>query len=397
MRRACLLLLASCGFKGPAAKLDPDANPTTDAATDAATDTAVDAAIDAILDPTRTCWTAVPFGFDIAACATGLRDRIDITANVSLDTITGISDSPDVTCAALDTTKVCALVAQTIHLHPGVTFSARGARPLALLAHSIQIDGTLDIASHLRGQIGPGGATDLCNATAADAKGAGGGAGGTYSGDGGNGGEQGGASGTAGQHGDSTSTQFLRAGCSGGRGGDGTTTGGPRIGGGAGGGAVWIAIDAGTLIIGPAATINASGAGGLGGIAGVVRGGSGGGSGGHIVLQAPTIQLAAAARIFANGGGGGGGSQGAAAGRDGGDPTGPTTGGSGGSGGPPGAATPPGGGGTGYPDPDPDGADGESSTTLGGGGGGGGGGPGVIHVYSNTSISSPNISPPPTT
>jgi hypothetical protein len=392
MRRACLLLLASCGFKGPAAKqVDPDANPTADAGAD--TGVAIDAAIDATLDPNQVCWNAKPFGFDVAACATGLRDRIDITANVSLDTVTGISNASDVTCDAIDTDKLCAVVARTIHLRPGATFSARGARPLALLAHSIQIDGTLDIASHLRGQIGPGGGTDLCNGTAADAKGAGGGAGGTYSGAGGNGGEQGGASGTAGQHGSSTSTQFLRAGCSGGRGGDGTPTGGPRVGGGAGGGAIWIAIDAGTLIIGPAATINASGAGGLGGIAGV-HGGSGGGSGGHIVLQSPTIQLDANAKIFANGGGGGGGSQGAAAGRDGGDPSTPTSGGSGGSGGPLGAATSPGGGGTGYPDPDPDGADGES-TVPGGGGGGGGGGPGVIHIYSNTQISSPNISPPP--
>jgi len=392
MRLACLLLIASCGFKGPTAKqVDTDATPVPDAALDASSDTDIDAPV----IPVAACWTAKPFDFDAAACASSPRDRIDITGEVVFDTTPpGTSTPPGITCADLDNNKICALAANSIRISPGATLSAHGTRPLALLAHSIQIEGTLDIASHIRGQNGPGAGSDLCNSSGADANRAGGGAGGTYSGDGGNGGEQGGATGTAGQHGSSTSTQLLRAGCSGGRGGDGTLTGGPHGGGGIGGGALWLAIDVGTLVLGPNAVINASGASGLGGPAGV-HGGYGGGSGGLIVLQAPTIQLNSTAKLFANGGGGGGGSQGAAAGRDGTDSTGPTTGGVGGTGGPPGAATPPGGGGTGYPDPEPDGAAGES-TAPGGGGGGGGGGQGVIHVFSNTSISSPNISPPPT-
>jgi hypothetical protein len=385
MRRACVILLASCGFTGPIAKqVDPDANPA--ANPDAKPDTNPDPDLQAA------CWTHSS-GFTAAACVPALRARIDVTANLSVDTDSTTASPSDVACATLDNATLCALAAGSIHINTGVTLSAHGSRPLALLAHSIDIEGTLDLASHLHGQRGPGAPPGACNGRL-DATVAGGGAGGTYSSDGGDGGEQGGATGTAGIHGNSISSTFLRGGCDGGRGGNGMPDGGPPSpDGGPGGGGVWIAVDTGTLTVGPGATVNASGAGGTGGAAGV-HGGSGGGSGGLIVLQAPTIVFNPTAKIFANGGHGGGGSQGGSAGSDGTDPPGPTSGGSGGAGGSPSAATPPGGGGAGYPDPSPSGANGDN-TTPGGGGGGGGGGPGVILVYSSTSLGGPNVSPPP--
>src|SRR5262245_46911392 len=140
MRRACLLLLASCGFKGPTAnQVDPDANQNTDAGvTDGAVDAGVDAKVDASVDPMAACWSAKRFGFDAAACASSPRDRIDISGEVFLDTVTGVSTPPGLTCADLDTDMMCALAAKTIRITAGAKLAVHGARPLALLAHSIQ-------------------------------------------------------------------------------------------------------------------------------------------------------------------------------------------------------------------------------------------------------------------
>lgn len=197
---------------------------------------------------------------------------------------------------------------------------------------------------------------------------------------------------TGGAVGNAISLLELRGGCDGGRGGDGSTTGGLPGVGGAGGGAVWISTDMGTLVIGTGAKINASGAGGARGLGstGPDDGGAGGGSGGLIVSQAPAIILDPSAQIFANGGGGGGGAEAGKSGHDGSDPTGPSSGGGGGQGG-----SAAGLGGIGYfaLGVGLDGVDGDPAVH--GGGGGGGGGAGAIRVASSTTISGTNVSPPP--
>src|SRR5882724_8198779 len=124
MRRAWVVLLASCGFKGPVAKqVDPDAN--LDPAGDAAVDTNPDT------DPQAACWSHAD-AFIASACTTDLRDRIDVTGNVNIDTDGGTSNSPDVRCATIDNPSICAIAARTIHINSSVILSAHGSRPLAL-------------------------------------------------------------------------------------------------------------------------------------------------------------------------------------------------------------------------------------------------------------------------
>ncbi|HSS02144.1 MAG TPA: hypothetical protein VLM79_34030, partial [Kofleriaceae bacterium] len=70
-----------------------------------------------------------------------LRDRIDVTGNVRLDTDVGTSGTSDVRCATIDNPAICAIAARTIRINSGAVLSAHGNRPLALLAHSIEILG----------------------------------------------------------------------------------------------------------------------------------------------------------------------------------------------------------------------------------------------------------------
>jgi hypothetical protein len=345
------------------------------------------------------CWKIMDTSveFHVSACVIDLVETIDVTASVSLDTDAGTSNPPGFTCAPLTDSgtksdNVCALAASTITIQPGVTFSAHGAKPLALLGHSIDIEGTVDVASHIGGQRGAGAAPRFCSPGPA-ATAAGGGAGGTINGLGGKGGNQGGSSGSGAPLGNSITASLFRGGCDGGRGGDGSPNGGPAATGGAGGGALWIATDTGTLKMGGGATINASGAGGAGGTANN-HGGFGGGSGGVIVLQAPSILLDPSATLFANGGHGGGGALGTNPGSAGTDAAGPNSGGTGGEGGMIGVATG-GAGGAGYPGRTNDGADGDGP--LQGGGGGGGGAEGAILAAPGTTINASNkLSPTPT-
>jgi hypothetical protein len=133
--------------------------------------------------------------------------------------------------------------------------------------------------------------------TVADAtKGGGGGGYGAVGGIGGNHG--GGTGGTAGTVAGSAAINPLAGGLGGGSSGS--------FGGG-GGGAVQLAAE-GTLTI--SGTINAGGCGGSAGDA--THGGAGGGSGGAILVESPTVHVAAAAILAANGGGGGGGGDAAA-------------------------------------------------------------------------------------
>jgi hypothetical protein len=347
---------------------------------------------------TPTCWTISSTNFPLSACTAAVVPRIDVTANVSIDTDSNVVPASGLGCAPLTSTSVpmCALAAGSITIAAGVTLSAHGNRPLALLGHAITINGTIDVASHIMGgQRGPASPAAGCNPGAL-ANNSGGGAGGGYGTQGGRGGEEGGNTGppTGGLQGNTVGAVPLRGGCDGGRGGDASTSGGPNRAGGAGGGAVWIALDTGTLVIGSPARINASGASGGRGIGSAVKeqGGDGGGSGGLIVLQAPAILLDATAQIFANGGHGGGGSEAGVSGHDGTDATGPTSGGSGGDSG---TSATVGSGGAGYPASGAslNGANGDPAVN--GGGGGGGGGAGEILVASSTTLTGANVSPPP--
>jgi len=386
MHRACIALLAGCGFQSSAGTGDPG-------------DPMVDAMVDAPGSGAKpvACWkiTDTVTSFRVSACPTALINSIVVMMDVSVDTDLGKPNPPGLSCAPLSAgdDNICVLAANSITIEQGNTLLAHGTRPLALLGHSITINGTVDVASHIvGGQRGPASNLTGCNPGTA-ANNAGGGAGGTFVGQGGKGGEEGGSPiTTGGAVGNTIGFTRLRGGCDGGRNGTGQSNGGPAMVGGAGGGAVWIASDMGTLVIGSGAKINASGASGAGGAgsAAVDSGGYGGGSGGLIVLQAPTITLDASAQIFANGGHGGGGAQSAMSGHNGIDPTGAASIGGGGDGGKTAAV---GAGGSGYPASAAtlNGANGDAPTHS--GGGGGGGGAGAIRVIFNTTLSG-QVSPP---
>jgi hypothetical protein len=364
----------------------------------------VDGSADA--DLTKPCWTISTTNpaFNVSACASApLADMTEVSSNVSIDTDTGISTPAGFGCVPLASGGVCALFARSIVIRAGKTLSAHGTKPLALLGHDIDVEGVIDVASHSTGGLqakGPAAERAGCN-TQTLATGNGGGPGGTYdsqqvdgSDQGGDGGDSGGVGSKGGNASGSITVGSLLGGCAGG-----PSSGGPVVAdttvGSHGGGAVWIAVDTGTLVIGSGAVINASGAGGTRGAAvSATRGGYGGGSGGLIVLQAPTITQASNAQIFANGGGGGGGAAGATAGAPGGDPTDPAVGVGGGNGAMSGGDHG-GNGGQGFPAMPKGNNKGSAGDTTMAGGGGGGGGIGAIRVRSNTTIMGANVSPMP--
>jgi len=198
---------------------------------------------------------------------------------------------------------MCVVAADRIAINVGVTVVVSGSRPLVLLAGtSLQIAGTLDVASHHAGPRGPG-TNGMCaspgGGASATSGGGGGGAGGMGT-RGGNGGA--GTTGFAMGGGGSPvrTPSFLDAGCRGGPGGDG---GAGEDGGvaGEGGGAVYLLAPMLQLD----GVINASGGGGGGGDPNA--GGGGGGSGGMIVIHASTLVATPTSTLLANGGGGGGG------------------------------------------------------------------------------------------
>jgi len=398
MQRVLLVLLAGCGFQSPAS----GGGSMVDASTSDTSSS--DAGVSA-----SGCWTISTSNpvFHVSACVTpaGIADTTDVSSNTSIDTDTGISTPLGLGCVPLLSGDVCALVAKSIVIKQGITLSAHGTKPLALLGHDIDVEGTIDVASHITGGLqakGPAAdRTDCSNPTLA--KGNGGGPGGTYdsqhsdgSDEGGDGGDSGGIGSTGGKAGGSITVDSLLGGCAGG-----PSSGGPAIAGDTigshGGGAVWIAADTGTLVLGSKATINASGAGGAGGKAvSANRGGYGGGSGGLIVLQAPMITQSDNAKIFANGGGGGGGSAGGGPevpGNPGSDPLDP--GGAGGGTGATSGGDQGGGGGQGFPAASLTAKNGGLGNSTAAGGGGGGGGGGAIRVLSNSPVMGSNVSPVP--
>lgn len=184
------------------------------------------------------------------------------------------------------------------------SLNVTGPRPLVVVAHDqITVTALLDVASHrATAAVGAGSGPTDCQPfgrNAADAPAGGGGAGGSFMFPGGDGGtgdgvnHQGGLAPSS----DVGAPSRLRGGCPGQPGG-----GGKPNDGGAGGGAVYL-VSAGTIAV--SGTIDASGAGGVGGDA--QDGGGGGGSGGMIVLYGAQVTTASTTLLIADGGGGGGG------------------------------------------------------------------------------------------
>jgi len=369
------------------------------ASADAPTDVALDARPGAPEDgpgvpedgpETSACVSVTYMALNVSVCPLTQLPQIEIMANTSLDTDAGTSIPPGLGCVPLSaaSTNVCALAASSIMIASGVTLSAHGSRPLALIGDLIDVEGTIDVASHIAGQQGAASDGPGCN-PGTRATGNGGGQGGTFAVSGGAGGDvDGSTTDKGGLIGPTIGVASLRGGCPGG-----PNSGGPI--GGHGGGAVWLAADdGGVLFLGSAAVINASGAGGVGGATTAGnRGGYGGGSGGMILVQAPNLIAAPSSQLFADGGGGGGGGFALAAGGAGVDPARAGVGGVGGAA----ASSTTGAGGIGFPAAEAQ-RKGHNATATplgGGGGGGGGGGAGAIWIDAQDVTGGPIISPPP--
>ncbi|HEY3807062.1 MAG TPA: hypothetical protein VGL61_30880 [Kofleriaceae bacterium] len=308
---------------------------------------------------------------------------LEVSGDTSLKTDDGTTMPPNaaIACAPMkagSTPAVCALYATSIKIDLDVTLSSFGGKPLVLLAtQSIDIEGTLDVASHIGGQVGAGSPHAGCSAGTKPGT-AGGGQGGSYGTAGGAGGDADGASGTGGVAGSMLAIDALAGGCPGANG----DMGGM---GGAGGGATFLATP--MLVVGDGGAIDASGASGAGAPSGK-HGGGGGGAGGLVAITVGTLYLVGDAQVFANGGHGGGGSSQPTAGGDGSDPTNAASGGGSGSAGD--------NGGNGGSGADRDAAaTGMAATGGNDGGGGGGGGAGALYIRPASPTNTANVSPSP--
>ncbi len=329
----------------------------------------------------------------LEVCIDGpLAERLDVPPDIDTEDLPPVCTQIVMQEDALRT-EVCALIARRIDITSAVVI--HGRRPIAFVAlDTLTVTSDLD-GSSKRGRVdGPAGNAGGCDVASMDGSpsdtGGGGAAGGTFASKGGHGGATSGGAGGAEEP--ELPIGILRAGCNGGRGGKGVSTGlgGP---GGASGGAIYLIAGNAIRVTG---RINASGAAGAGGIrvsSGGGGGGGGGGSGGLIGLDAPTVMLGAASRLVANGGGGGGGG-GTTGGGDGGEPN--VIGGSppfGALGGLAGGVFASGGGGGGTSASLAGGSGG--NTTAGGGAGGGGGGVGFVLIYTGQLLDGgAQISPP---
>jgi hypothetical protein len=293
---------------------------------------------------------------------------IQLTASLGGDTTT----SP----LCMQMTGACVVAASHVTIDAGVTATVTGANPLVILgAASIDISGTLDVASHRNGSRGPGANPADCPLAPASTN-ATGGPGGSFGGRGGKGGDALFSTGAA--SGPAIVPTMLRGGC---QGSPGNPGGGEA---GAGGGVVYLMSGGQISITG---IVDASGAGGGGGGGGTSgRGGGGGGAGGMIGLDAPTVMIGSTAQLFANGGGGGEAGDFINIGNNGADPSAPGTPAAGGAG----ASVSGGDGGNGAAGATLTGGDGQSENQ----GGGGGGGAGVILVFPKQMVGG-SISPPP--
>ncbi|HUQ05795.1 MAG TPA: hypothetical protein VM261_25010 [Kofleriaceae bacterium] len=311
---------------------------------------------------------------------------LEVSADATIDT-TALSISDVMLPAGVELVAVAQdaggpelaiLRVRKLRILGGVTITARGSRPLVVLADIITIDGVLDAGAR-RERPGAGGAPPQMGVGhGADGSRDGlyadsGGGGGGFGQPGAKGGDSAGAGGGSGgdAHGDQVLSQL-----GGGSGGGGASTGGCDFTSpGAGGGALQLYART-AITIGVTGVINAGGGGGSGGKSCALQylAGTGGGSGGAIFLQAPTITSAGV--IAANGGAGGGGASGddGGAGQDGTATTARATGGI--SGGDTYGAT----GGRGSARVG-DASVGENGPSLGNAGGGGGGGGRIVFAY----------------
>ncbi len=323
-------------------------------------------------------------------CAATMPSTPVALATTSLNTTTATLCDPAADFTSSTQPDVCVITATNITITGIVT--VQGARPLVLFATgaiTIGSGAVLDVGSHRLTGVGPGAPSAGCNAFAvtpgASANGGGGGAGGSFMSIGGNGGVGGkdlAAAGVAAPVSQMPAT--LRGGCNGQTGGAALLAGGAA---GPGGGAVFLV--ASTISV--TGSINASGAGGLGGSQDA-GGAGGGGSGGMIVLHATSFAGSGGGKLAANGGGGGGGA-GSTMGQPGSDGsvttlTVPAAGGNGGAGnGCSGTAT--GGAGFAATVPATKGTDGPASGECGGAGGGAGAG----YIRANAAITGATVSP----
>lgn len=285
-------------------------------------------------------------------------------------------------CAPLLTSSqdLCVVAAQSIMIASGAVIRVTGSRPLVLFSPtSIEIAGTLDVASHLGAPASSGPAENpmVCGATQAGAV-QGGGAGGSFGTAGGDGGRGVAQNSLPGQARPAFTTNSFHGGCRGGLGANADLNVGAAYGGGA------LAMFADTVKV--TGTINASGMAGHGGAAGS-SGGNGGATGGMIVVSAPMITVQYPGQVFAVGGGGGGGASNAAAGLDGNEAASYSGGVPGGQGG-----NNAGDGGNAFPFVD----SGQPGSGLNGaGGGGGGGGVGEIMLFTSSTFLGSRIAPTP--
>lgn len=350
----CFVGLSACGFEGSEGRL-PSAE--MDAGVDAP------ACTPALVD---VCALAAPSESFIVSGA----KEIDTDLEPSCKTMMQ-AGGPD----------LCLLYFDEITIEGTGALSARGSRPLALVAKGIMtVAGTIDVSSK-RGAPTPtrgaGSAPSAgCVAGTAPTSANGGGAGGTLGTSGGNGGNGTNSSvgGIAGN--ELSALSVVRGGCDGQEGGIGTLAPGGAAG--PGGGAVYLA--AASLIV--SGKVLAGGGGGSGG--GAYDGGGGGGSGGVIVLQSSAT--VATGQLIATGGGGGEGSFNLALGANGADAT---------------TATPAEGGSAGGAGNGGAGATEEvgvaGSPSGAGGGGGGGGGTGfIVLIGAAPSTQGATIVPPAT-
>jgi hypothetical protein len=368
-------LLAGCGFYPHETSTDGPAGADDALATADVSPPLLDAMLGA-------CITVAELGVSLCPM-TPAGPALEISGDTSLKTDDGTTmpANPAIACAPMmpgSTPAVCALFATSIKIDLDVTLSSFGGKPLVLLAtDSIDIEGTLDVASHLGGSAGAGSPHAACSA-GTNPKTAGGGQGGSYGTVGGSGGDADGAPSSGGVAGTTLAIDMLAGGCPGANGDAGGT-------GGAGGGATFLATP--MLVVGDGGAIDASGASGAGAPSGK-HGGGGGGAGGLVAISVGTLYLVGNAQIFANGGHGGGGSSQATAGSDGSDPTNAASGGGSGSG-----ADTGGSGGAGA-DRNPAAA-GMAATGGNDGGGGGGGGAGALYIRPTVLTNTTNVSPPP--
>jgi hypothetical protein len=371
MRFLAVLLLVASGCKFHPGRYIDDGAVADDARRDGPGDGDVDSAM-ATVDADN-CYRVAALSTTI--CLAGpLTGAIDVITDATVDTDETGTGQTDCKALAAGSSSICALTGNTFRIGPGATLDAEGDLPLVIIATTIQIEGTLDVASHRGAGTGPAANSTPCPNMAA-ATGVGGGFGGTFGGVGGDGGDEDGTN-NGGTAGTMPAVTTLRGGCRGGAGGGGNS-------GADSGGAVLLI--ASSITLGTLGTINASGAGGQGGDSGR-EGGSGGGSGGMIVFVTPAISLGTSAAIFANGGHGGGGSDNSINAVDGTDPDGPASGGS------QGIGTGGGGdGGPGFPAANRDGENGTGND----GAGGGGGGAGLIKVFGGATLSGAQVSPQP--